>query len=326
VLKRSLERLAGLGYEALSAFEFEVRVFAGSFGTPAAPGPSYGVAALAPLEEFVDEVRHACEGLGLGLAAVHTEGAPGLLELNLEPRLGILAADEAVLLRLVLKEIGRRRDLSVSFMAKPVAGEEGSSGHLHCSLWHRDGRSAFAGSAEPGAPTPLLRQSIAGIVRHLPAMSLLYNPNLNSYKRLLPGFFAPVSACWGFDNRSAAVRVIRPAQADGTHIELRTPGADVNPYLALAGLVGSICVGIESDLVPPSPIGHVDASTASGELAAPLPSSLEAAIGAFKADAGARHALGEEFSNYYLVTRDWELRAWQRIVTDWERQRYAFTT
>ena len=148
-LKRALDRLQGHGLNAFSAFEFEVRVFRGTYGEPATDGLSYGVLALSPLEAFIDEIRRCCDELDLGLSAVHTEGAPGLLEINLEPSIGIIAADKAVLLRLLLKELARRNGLHVSFMAKVAAGEEGSSGHLHCSLLASDGHNAFPGD-RPG--------------------------------------------------------------------------------------------------------------------------------------------------------------------------------
>lgn len=313
-LKRALDRLRGHGFTAFSAFEFEVRVFSGTYGEPATDGLSYGVLALSPLEAFIDEIRRCCDELDLGLAAVHTEGAPGLLEINLEPGVGVLAADKAVLLRLLLKELGRRHGLHVSLMSKPIAGQEGSSGHLHCSLLTPDGRNAFAGTGSD--LSPLLRRAVAGIVRHLPALSLLYNPTINSYKRLVSGFFAPVDAAWGIDNRSAAVRVIVPEHGEGTRVELRRPGADVNPYLGLAALVNSICLGIEGGLEPPPPVGTP------GFAAAPLPASLEQAIMAFAADEPARKALGCEFSNYFLETRKWEIAAWQKSVSEWERSRY----
>lgn len=313
-LKRALDRLQGHGFTAFSAFEFEVRVFNGTYGEPATNGLSYGVLALSPLETFIADIRRCCDALDLGLSAVHTEGAPGLLEINLEPGIGILAADKAILLRLLLKELGQRHGLHVSLMSKPTAGEEGSSGHLHCSLLTSERRNAFA-SDGPGL-SPLLRQAVAGIVRHLPAMSLLYNPTINSYKRLVPGFFAPVDAAWGIDNRAAAARVILPEHAEGTRVELRRPGADVNPYLALAALVNSICLGIEHNLEAPPPIGTP------GTQAAALPGSLEQAILAFSADETARDALGNAFSDYFLETRKWEIAAWQQSVSEWERARY----
>ncbi|HWJ45656.1 MAG TPA: glutamine synthetase, partial [Gaiellaceae bacterium] len=155
-----------------------------------------------------------------------------------------------------------------------------------------------------------------GILEHLPAASLLLNPTVNSYKRLVPGYFAPVNVSWGIENRSCALRVV-----PGSRIECRRPGADANPYLALAALVASAADGLERDLRPPDPFVG-DASAAD---LPPLPNSLESALRAFETDTVLRTALGEEFSEYYLVSRAWELKAWQQAVSDWERERYERT-
>jgi glutamine synthetase len=255
----------------------------------------------------------ALDALGIELAAVHTEAGPGLLELNVAARRGLAAADDAALLKLAVKEVAASLGLTASFLAKTAAGEEGSSGHVHLSCWRDGGDNAFAGGEET------LGAAIAGILEHLPAASLLLNPTLNSYKRLVPGYFAPVNASWGLDNRSAAVRVIRSHRPERTRIECRRPGADANPYLALAALVASAADGIRRGLTPPAPVGG-DASQRP-DLPA-LPGSLESALRAFADDGALRAALGATFSDYYAVSRAWELKAWQESVSDWERARY----
>jgi glutamine synthetase len=205
-----------------------------------------------------------------------------------------------------------------SFLAKTVPGEEGSSGHVHMSFW-RGETNAFAGSGPDDALPATFASAIAGLLGHLPGASLLLNPTLNSYKRLVPGWFAPINATWGYENRSCAVRAIRSARPELWRFECRRPGADANPYLALAGIAGAALDGIRSGAVPPEPVqgdayALVDAPA--------LPSSLESAIRAFEADAVLRSALGEAFSEYFVTSRSWELKAWQETVTDWERDRY----
>jgi glutamine synthetase len=157
------------------------------------------------------------------------------------------------------------------------------------------------------------------VLDHLPAASLLLNPTINSYKRLVPGWFAPVNASWGVENRSAAVRAIRSPRPELSRFECRRPGADANPYLALAAVVASAADGIRRMAPPPPPV-EGDAY-ARPDLPA-LPRSLEAALRAFAEDEVLRRALGERFSDYYVTSRAWELKAWQETVTDWERQRY----
>jgi glutamine synthetase len=151
------------------------------------------------------------------------------------------------------------------------------------------------------------------------------NPTINSYKRLVPGFFAPVNVSWGVENRSAAVRAIPAADHSQARIEVRRPGADANPYLALAAIAASVAAGSATGATPPPPL-EGDVSGADPGAVPPLPASLEAAIAAFRQDAAAQELLGARFSEYYARTREWELRAWQQSVTDWERDRYALIT
>jgi glutamine synthetase len=142
---------------------------------------------------------------------------------------------------------------------------------------------------------------------------------VNSYKRLVPGWFAPINATWGYDNRSCAVRAIRSARPELWRFECRRPGADANPYLALAAIAASAADGIRREATPPAPVeGDAYARSDLPE----LPGSLEAAIRAFEEDQVLRRALGMHFSDYFATSRAWELKAWRETVTDWERERY----
>jgi glutamine synthetase len=317
VLQRVLGDMAEIGYEVLAAFEYEIRLRDAEGGWLSS-GISYSLAELGRFEAFVTGLVPALEGLGVELAAVHTEAGPGLLELNLRPRRGLGAADDATLVKFAAKELAATLGLRASFLAKTVPGEEGSSGHVHLSCWS-DERNAFA-PQDPEEPVPpLVDASIAGIVDHLAGASLLLNPTVNSYKRLVPGWFAPVNASWGVENRSTAVRVIRSNRPELCRLECRRPGADANPYLALAALVAAAADGIRREARPPPPVeGDAYARTDLPE----LPGSLEAALRAFQDDEVLREALGERFSEYYVTSRAWELKAWRETVTDWERERY----
>jgi glutamine synthetase len=218
-----------------------------------------------------------------------------------------------------VKEVANTMGLTASFLAKTAPGEEGSSGHVHLSCW-RDGSNAFGSAgASDELPAPFA-SAVAGVLDHLPAASLLLNPTINSYKRLVPGWFAPVNVSWGLENRSAAVRAIRGSSPERWRIECRRPGADANPYLALAALVASAADGIQREAQPPPPV-EGDASE-HGQLPA-LPGSLEAALAAFEADAAFRGALGDTFCHYFAISRAWELKAWRESVSDWERERYG---
>ncbi len=318
VFRHALNQMAELGYEPMTALEYEIRLWDGD-GQPMSSGISYSLTEIGRYGEFVSRLVPALEGLGVDLSAVHTEAGPGLLELNLEPRRGLRAADDAALVKFAVKELAASMGMRASFLAKTAPGEEGSSGHIHFSCW--DGQTnAFAGPDAADPVPPAFGAAIAGVVEHLPAASLLLNPNVNSYKRLVPGWFAPINATWGYENRSCAVRAIRSNRPDLWRFECRRPGADANPYLALAAVVASAADGMKIKAEPPPPIeGDAYARADLPE----LPGSLESAIRAFEADRALQSALGEAFSAYYTTSRAWELKAWRETVTDWERDRYG---
>ncbi len=318
VLRHVLEGMAELGFEVMAAFEYEIRLWDAG-GQPLSSGISYSLTEVGRYGAFVAQLVPALEGLGIELSAVHTEAGPGLFELNLGPRFGLRAADDAALVKFAVKELAASMDLRASFLAKTVAGEEGSSGHIHVSCWEGE-TNAFASEGRTDPLPAVFGSAIAGVLDHLPAASLLLNPTVNSYKRLVPGWFAPINATWGHENRSCAVRAIGSDRADLWRLECRRPGADANPYLALAAVAASAADGIRNKAKPPPPIeGDAYARSDLPE----LPGSLEAAIRAFDEDPVLRSGLGERFSEYYATSRAWELKAWRETVTDWERERYG---
>ena len=306
-----------LGYDVMAAIEYEVRIW-DEQGAPLSSGISYSLNEIGRYERFVDALVGALRALDVELSAVHTEAGPGLLELNLAPGRGLAAADGAALAKFATKQVASSMGLRASFLAKTVPGEEGSSGHVHLSCW--DGETnAFAGTAADDPLPDPFAGAIAGVLEHLPAASLLLNPTINSYKRLVPGWFAPINATWGYENRSCAVRAIRSTRPDLWRFECRRPGADANPYLALAAIAASAADGMKRNAKLPDPIeGDAYARSDLPE----LPGSLEAAIAAFAEDTTLRDLLGETFSDYYVTSRAWELKAWRETVTDWERDRY----
>lgn len=322
VLRGVLADLAGLGYEVLAGFEYEVRI-RDEEGRPLSSGVSYSLGEIGRFDRLLEALVPAFEGLGVELEAVHTEAGPGLLELNIAARRGLQAADDAALLKFAVKDAAASLGLTASFLAKTEPLEEGSSGHVHLSFWRAgaNGESENAFAAGPGGEFPeVCMAALGGLLDHLPAASLLVNPTVNSYKRLVPGYFAPVNVSWGYENRSASVRAIRGGCPSRSRLECRRPGADANPYLALAALAASAALGVREGAAPPPPeTGDVSERA---DLP-PLPNSLESALAAFRADAALQEALGADFSEYYAVSRAWELKAWQRSVSDWERDRYT---
>jgi len=317
VYRHALAGMADLGFEPMAALEYEVRIW-DALDRPLSSGISYSLAEIGRYHRFVDELAGSLGAMGIELSAVHTEAGPGLLELNLQPGRGLAAADDAALVKFAVKQVAASMDLRASFLAKTAPGEEGSSGHAHLSLWSGE-TNAFAAPAATDPLPDAFSAAIAGVLEHLPAASLLLNPTINSYKRLVPGWFAPVNATWGYENRSCAVRAIRSARPELWRLECRRPGADANPYLTLATLVASASDGIRRGAEPPPALaGDAYAATDAPE----LPGSLESALRAFEADDGLREGLGKDFSDYFATSRAWELKAWRETVTDWERDRY----
>ena len=317
VARGVLRDVGQLGYEVMSAVEYEIRIY-DQQGDPMSSGISYSLNEIGRYDRFLDALVGALNGLGVELSAVHTEAGPGLLELNLAPRRGLVAADDAIFVKFAVKQVAAAMGMRASFLAKTASGEEGSSGHIHLSCW--DGQTNAFASENSAAPIPpLFGSAVAGVLDHLPAASLLLNPTVNSYKRLVPGWFAPISAGWGYENRSCAVRAIRSDRAELWRFECRRPGADANPYLALSGIAASAADGIRKQAAPPAPIeGDAFARPDLPD----LPGSLEAALRAFERDDVLRAALGKTFSEYYATSRAWELKAWRDTVTEWERRRY----
>jgi glutamine synthetase len=320
VLRRVLADLAELGYEAVAAVEYEMRLWDAE-GKPLSSGLSYSLGELGGFSAFLEALTPALDALGVDLSAVHTEAGAGLLELNLGARPALRAADDAALTKMAVKDIATTMGLKASFLAKTAPGEEGSSGHIHLSCWS-DGANAFRTSDGKALPD-VFTSAIAGVLEHLPGASLLLNPTINSYKRLVPGWFAPVNASWGVENRSCAVRAIaRKDFPDLCRLECRRPGADANPYLAIAAVVASAADGMRRRLKPAEPV--VGDAYSRGELPE-LPGSLESAIQAFQSDRVLREALDERFSDYFVTSRAWEVKAFRETVTDWERDRYMRT-
>lgn len=305
-----LDRCRAAGLTIKAAFEYELELWRD--GAPATSGQSYSFHELERIGDFVDDLRAGLAGAGVQVAAIHTEAGRGFVEVSVAPRTGVEAADTAVLVRLFARSIARNHGMRASFLAKRSADQEGLGGHVHLSLC--DGAGKNAGAVADGAPfASPLAAATAGLVEHLPALSALLNPTINSYKRLDVQRFAPTSASWGHDDRTKAVRVLDVHSPDRARVELRRAGADADPYLVLAGAAAAMADGVERELpLPPD-----------GSPARPAARSLERALDDWRrsADVLAR-LLDPSFVEFYAATRAWELRCWQGAVSDWEVARY----
>ena len=329
VLRRVVERAAGAGYLARMAVELEVRIFRedqeslrakGYDGLePISPGLNcYSLHHASLDEDVVGRIRRLMVEYGVPVEGYNREHGEGMYELNLHYADAIPAADQAMLYKSGAKEIAAACGALPTFMAKYSDRMDGCSGHMHQSLWSLGGeRPLFWDPSQPHNVAKELRSYVAGVMATLPELMLMYAPNVNSYKRFVPGSWAPTSVTWGFENRTVALRVI--ASSPGAcRIENRVPGADVNAYLGFAATLAGGLYGIERGLEPPEPV----AGDAYALDALKVPRSLAEAVERFASSAMAREYFGEAFVDQYARMRQWEVDQFGRAVTDWERRRY----
>jgi glutamine synthetase len=329
ILKRQLHQAADLGYSVMAASELEYYLFQDSYRNAAASGYSglepagwyledYHVLQGSREESFNGAVRRHLKRSGVPIESSKGEWGLGQHELNMEYSDILSMADRHVVFKQCLKEVADQMGVSVTFMAKYASDQAGSSCHLHLSLWH-EGRNAFPGHHELGSVhcSEVFRWFLAGWMAHLPEMMVFYAPTVNSYKRYQPGSWAPTRIAWSQDNRTAGFRVV--GQGESLRIECRVPGADCNPYLALAASLASGLDGIRRKLEPP-PVFNGD--TYQAEELAHVPRNLHEASSLFERSAFARNAFGAEVVEHYLHFFQTEEAAFSRSVTDWERKRY----
>jgi glutamine synthetase len=201
-------------------------------------------------------------------------------------------------------------------MAKWNSDLPGSSGHLHQSLWrHWPAENLFHDDKQ--GMSAIMKHYIAGLLHNMQEFQVMYCPTVNSYKRTVPGTWAPVNATWGIDSRTCAIRAI-PGSAKSTRVETRLTGADINPYLAMAASLAAGLDGVERQLELPEPAANAYAA----KDAPPLARNLREATDRFQASETARRWFGDAFVDHFAATREWEMRQAEKAVTDWELARY----
>ena len=280
---------------------------------------SDGVLSLDELQHFdgfLNDVYDACAAQGIPADTAISENGAGQFEINLlhvdDP---LKAADDAVLFKRLVRGIARKHGFAASFMAKPYGNRAGNGFHVHFSLLDEDGNNVFDDGGEMG--TPVLRNAVAGLLETMQENALIFAPHENSFRRLLPGAHAPSSVAWGYENRTAAIRI-----PGGSHrarrIEHRVAGADANPYLVLASILGGALLGIERDWTPADPI---EGDAYSLDLPH-LPYDWATAIEAFEKGAHVTGIYSPRLQRMLVQCKEQELRRFSRHVTDFEYHSY----
>jgi glutamine synthetase len=329
VLKRVLKRAEKLGVAPMCGIEYEWFNFAEtpqSWAAKQGVGPStitpgmfgYSLLRMGDQRGFFNALMDDMLAFGVPIEGLHTETGPGVYEVALQFSGALEAADRAILFKTGAKEIGKRFGVMPSFMAKWNAQLPGCSGHIHQSL--SDGkRNLFYDAKNARSMSPLFESYLAGQIAALMQFAPMFWPTINSYKRLVDGFWAPVKPTWGLDNRTASFRVIA-GSPKATRLETRCPGADINPYLATAAVVAAGLHGVEKGLKLTTP--PITGTNVGGEKVPRAPRSLIETTRIFQKSELARDWFGDLFVDHFAATREWEHRQWQDAVTDWEMKRY----
>jgi glutamine synthetase len=319
ILRRQLARLAERGLSANAATELEFIVFRDTYEQAWKQGfrdlePAnlynidYSLLGSARVEPLIRRIRNEMGGAGMTVENSKGECNLGQHEINFRYGEALRCADDHAIYKNGAKEIASQEQHAITFMAK-FNEREGSSCHIHCSLAREDGSNAFA------ADHALFEHFLAGQIACMRELTLLYAPHVNSYKRFAAGSFAPTAIAWGRDNRTCSLRVVGHGEA--LRVENRLPGADVNPYLALAGLIAAGLHGIDAELAL-EPVFEGDAYKSDKPR---VPHNIYDARDAFAAGSVAAEAFGSDVVEHYLNRAGVEIAAFESTVTDWERYR-----
>lgn len=332
LLRRVIERASTMGYEPYSALEYEFFMFDETPDSvrekhyqnlqPWTPGFfGYSTLRSSVNAEFYHQLMQMCEVMDMPIEGLHTETGPGVMEAALAVDTTLRAADKAILFKTFTKVLAQRNDLMATFMAKWSNKYPGQSGHIHVSLKDKvSGESAFYDKNDAHHMSQTQKHFLAGVQKLLPEFLCLFAQTVNSYSRLIPGFWAPTEATWGFENRTTALRVIE-GSPKSQRIEVRIGSADANPYIALAATLAAGLYGIENKLQPSAvTLGNAYAVDHPKELH--FPRTLWEAAQRLRQSEAAKDYLGAEFVDHYAATREWEEREFRKHITDWELARY----
>ena len=336
ILKTALERARAMGYAYYTGPEVEFFLLEKKNGAgESLPHDAAGYFDAAPADlagEIRKEVILALHAMGIPAEAAHHEVAIGQHEIDIRYADALSTADNVITLKFVIRSIAAKHGLGVTFMPKPYFGINGSGMHTHQSLF-RDGVNAFHHPQGRYKLSDIAQQFIAGQIKHSRALTGVLNPTINSFKRLVPGYEAPIYVCWGQVNRAAWIRVPRtsPGRESSTRVELRSPDPACNPYLAFAVMLAAGLDGMTNHLNPPEPVEenvyHLEEKDLEGKHITTLPSSLMEALKDMKEDAVVRETLGSHALNKITEMAESDSAAYRLQyllqVSEWERENYV---
>ena len=332
ILKNQVAKASALGYKFNTGPELEFFLFKRNGDVPTTtPHDSAGYFDLMTDEahEIRQEMTRAMQDFGIRVEALHHEVALGQHEIDFRYGDAVTCADNAITMKYILKTIAKRHGLHCTFMPKPIAGINGSGMHVHQSLFSPDGKKNFFFDPKDKYHISTLAKSyIAGQMKHIQAMNAIMNPTVNSYKRLVVGYEAPVYVAWGQRNRSALIRIPRytPGKDKAVRAELRCPDPTANPYLAFAVMLAAGLDGIKKKMTPPAPVEEnifeFTLETAAKHGITTVAKNLLDALDALKADSVVREALGEfTFQKFYEAKMaEWD--EYRLNVSQWELDKY----
>ena len=330
-LRRVIEKADSMGFNAFAALEYEFFLFnetpksirEKNFRNLETITPDwfgYSMIRNSVHADLYQDILSMSETMDFPIEGIHSETGPGVIEAAIAVDNAEAAADKGALFKTFMKVLAQKQGLMATFMAKWSGDYPGQSGHIHLSLQNKDGSSAFYDPSQTHSMSKTQRHFLAGQQALMPEFLCMIAPTINSYSRMIPGFWAPTDATWGVENRTTALRVI-PGSASSQRVEYRLGAADANPYLALAAALASGLYGIEHELEPqPQVKGNAYEQTHDASLA--LPATLWDAAQRFKQSVAAKSCFGEAFVEHFAISREWEEREFRKHVTDWEMERY----
>ncbi|MFP8952547.1 type I glutamate--ammonia ligase [Natrialbaceae archaeon A-arb3/5] len=334
VLKNAIDRANEMGYKVNAAPEPEFFLFEEDEDGRATTktGDHGGYFDVAP-KDLASDVRrdiiYGLEDMGFEIEASHHEVARGQHEINFEYDDALSTADNVATFRTVVRAIAAQHDLHATFMPKPIPKINGSGMHTHLSLFTEDGENAFHDGDDEFDLSDTAHSFLAGILEHAPAITAVADPTVNSYKRLVPGYEAPVYVAWSDRNRSALIRKPAARVPAASRIEARFPDPSCNPYLALAALIQAGLDGVEKDLDCPDPVREniyeFDEEKREEYGIETLPSNLGEAVDALEEDEVIYDALGEHIAPKFVEAKSQEFEDYLVDVSDWELDRYLET-